>query len=135
MKYAVVLVSLFLLTGCGVNPPITGRQDPYAADQVHFDSDELRKDTAISAPIVARDEFGLLHVTLPVRSAINRQLHVQYRVTFFDLNHMVLDQYSWTDKTLTANTPDQVQFNSVDKRADDFQVDFRYPPGYLGAFE
>ncbi len=135
MKYAVMLVSLFVLAGCGVNSTITGRQDPYAADQVHFDSDELRKDTAISAPIVARDEFGLLHVTLPVRSAINRQLHVQYRVTFFDLNHMVLDQYSWTDKTLTANTPDHIQFNSVDKRADDFQVDFRYPPGYLGAFE
>ncbi len=135
MKYAVMLVSLAALAGCGVRPPIEGRQDPYLAAQVHFDSDELRNDTAVSTPIVARDEFGLLHVTLPIRSAVDKQLHVQYRVTFFDLNHMMLDQYSWIDKTLSANTPDQIQVNSVDKRADDFQIDFRYPPGYLRGFE
>ena len=30
----------------------------------------------------------------------------------------------------TANTPDQIQVNSVDARAADFQIDLRYPPGY-----
>ncbi len=138
MKHAVtIVVALITLwaAGCGVRPPIEGRDDPYAAAQVHFDSDALRRDTAIQRPVVARDEFGLLHVTLPIRSAVNKQLYVQYRVAFLDLNHMVLDQYSWADKTLSANTPDRIQVNSVDKRADDFQIDFRYPPGYLHAFE
>ena len=69
-------------------------------------------------------------MTLPIRSAVNLQLHVQYRVSFFDRNHGLLDQQSWIDKTLTANTPDQINVNSVDKRTADFQIDFRYPPGY-----
>ena len=125
-----LLLSLITLAGCGVNAPIEGRADPYAPAQVHFDSDEIRRDTAIGQPIVTRDEFGLLHVTLPIRSAVNLQLHVQYRVSFFDRSHGLLDQQSWSDKTLTANTPDQIDVNSVDKRAADFQVDFRYPPGY-----
>lgn len=125
-----LLLSMMMLAGCGVNAPIEGRADPYAPAQVHFDSDEIRRDTAIGQPIVSRDEFGLLHVALPIRSAVNLQLHVQYRVTFFDGNHGTLDQQSWIDKTLTANTPDQIDVNSVNKRAADFQIDFRYPPGY-----
>jgi hypothetical protein len=136
MKHQLAMIaSILILTGCGVRPPIEGRDDPYAPAQIHFDSDELRKDTAVKAPIVARDDFGLLHITIPVRSAIDKQLHVQYRVTFFDLNHMILNQFSWMDKTLPANTPDRIEATSVDKRAVDFQVDFRYPPGYLGPIE
>jgi hypothetical protein len=127
---SLLLLSVLALAGCGVNAPIEGRADPYAPAQVHFDSDELRRDTAIGQPILRRDEFGLLHVTLPIRSAVDLQLHVQYRVSFFDSNRGMLDQQSWIDKTLTANTPDQIDVNSVDKRAADFQIDFRYPPGY-----
>jgi hypothetical protein len=69
-------------------------------------------------------------VMLPIRSAVDHQLPAQYRVTFFDQNRITLDQQSWIDKTLTANTPDQINVNSVDKRAADFEIDLRYPPGY-----
>jgi uncharacterized protein YcfL len=127
---SLLLLSVLALAGCGVNPPIQGREDPYAPAQVHFDSDPLRRATAIGQPVVTRDQFGLLHVMLPIRSAVDAQLQVQYRVTFFDQNRTQLDQQSWIDKTLTANTPDQISVNSVDKRAADFQIDFRYPPGY-----
>jgi len=130
MRYLLLTVSILALAGCGVNPPIQGRLDPYPAAQVHFDSQELSQDTAVGQPILNRDQFNLLHVTLPIRSAIDKQLHVQYRVTFFDANRSPLDQQSWSDKTLTANTPDQIQVNSIDTRAADFQIDLRYPPGY-----
>ena len=126
-----LLISVLALTSCtGVNPPIQGREDPYVPAQVHFDSDQLRTDTAIGQPVVTRDQFGLLHVMLPIRSAVDHQLPAQYRVTFFDQNRITLDQQSWIDKTLTANTPDQITVNSVDKRAADFEIDLRYPPGY-----
>jgi uncharacterized protein YcfL len=134
MRYAILLCTLLpsalLVVGCSVRPPIEGREDPYKSSQIHFDSDELRRDTAVGTPVVVRDEYGLLHVSVPVRSAIDKQLYVDYRVSFFDQNHMVLDQMSWAHKTLAANTPDQIQFVSADKRAVDFQIDFRYPPGY-----
>ena len=128
--WSVLVPVVATVIGCAVRPPIEGRDDPYDAAQIHFDSNRLRNDTAVGRPIVSRDEFGLLHVTLPFRSAIDKQLHVQYRVSFFDRAHALLDQQGWQDKTLTANTPDQIDFNSVDKRAVDFQIDFRYPPGY-----
>jgi len=130
MRYLLLTVTMLALTGCGVAPPIQGRLDPYQPSQVHFDSEALRQDTAIGQPVLTRDQFSLLHVMLPIRSAVNLQLHVQYRVTFFDANRSVLDEQSWSDKTLAANTPDQIQVNSVDTRAADFQIDLRYPPGY-----
>jgi hypothetical protein len=67
---------------------------------------------------------------VPIRSVIDRQLHVQYRVRFFDRNHHLTSEISWTDKTLTANTPDQIEANSTGPEAEDFEVHFRYPPGF-----
>jgi uncharacterized protein YcfL len=124
-----LILSALALTGC-VNPPIQGRADPYGPSQVMFDSTALRNDTAIGQPIVSRDQFNLLRVTLPIRSAISKQLYVQYRVTFFDMNHTVLEQQSWMTRTLTANTPDQIDVHSTSNQAVDFQIDLRYPPGY-----
>jgi uncharacterized protein YcfL len=124
-----LILSALALTGC-VNPPIQGRADPYGPSQVMFDSTTLRDDTAMGQPVVVRDQFNLLHVTLPIRSAIDKQLYIQYRVTFFDANHAAIEQQSWTTKTLTANTPDQINANSASNQAVDFQIDLRYPPGY-----
>ncbi|HTL29188.1 MAG TPA: hypothetical protein VL282_08205, partial [Tepidisphaeraceae bacterium] len=67
MKHASLLLAL-LLIGCGVHPPIQGRQDPYAREQIHFSKEDLRTQTAVDAPIVARDDSGdILHVTVPIR--------------------------------------------------------------------
>lgn len=124
-----LILSALALTGC-VNPPIQGRADPYSPSQVMFDSTTLRNDTTMGQPVVVRDQFNLLHVTLPIRSAIDKQLYIQYRVTFFDANRTAIEQQSWMTKTLTANTPDQINANSASSQAVDFQIDLRYPPGY-----
>jgi hypothetical protein len=61
-----------------------------------------------------------------VRSAYDRVIYVDYRVTFFDSNGEVINKTTWFSKTLEANTPDQITVNSTSPRAVDFQVDFRY---------
>ena len=125
-RMLLVLLGL-ALAGCDyVRPPIQGRQDPYVPAQVHFDSERLRRDTAIGTPNVARDENGLLFVTVPIRSAINKTLYVDYRVTFLDQGGQVVSRHGFFTKTLEPNTPDQIVVNSTSPRAADFQIDFRY---------
>lgn len=126
MKRMTLIVLAMLLTGC-VKPPVQGRLDPFPADQIHFASKSLRDETAVGTPLVSRDTEGnLLHVTVPIRSASNYDLHIDYRVTFFDKNHQVINQTGWFTRTFTANTPDQIRVTSTSPRAADFQVDFRY---------
>jgi hypothetical protein len=120
------VVALVLAAGC-VKPPIEGRLDPYSANQVHFASKELRDETAVGTPTVSRDEEGnILYVTVPVRAATDKELHVDYRVTFFDPNRQELWKTGWFTRTLAPNVPDSITVNSTGPRAADFQVDFRY---------
>ena len=118
--------TLLLLSACGVRPPIEGRLDPYQPKQVHFAESSLKHETAVGEPAVARDENGLVYVTVPIRSETNKELYVDYRVTFYDRNHQVLNQTSWYTKVLSPKVPDQIMVNSMSPRAEDFQIDFRW---------
>ena len=120
------ILAAVALVGC-VKPPIEGRLDPYTESQIHFASKELRNDTAVGTPLASRDNEGnILYVTIPVRAATNKELHVDYRVTFKDKNGQMLNQTGWFTKTLPPNIPDSITVNSMGPRAADFQVDFRY---------
>jgi uncharacterized protein YcfL len=127
MKISLSTVLALLVLGCNhVNPPIQGRQDPYSPSQMHFDSEQLRRDTAIGTPVATRDESGILHVDVPIRSAINKTLYVDYRVTWLDRNGQSINRLGPFTKTLEPNTPDSIQVNSTTPRAADYQIDFRY---------
>lgn len=117
---------LAMLAGCGVRPPIEGRADPFDRKQIHFDSETLRKDTAVGTPILNHNESGLLIATIPIRSAINKTLYIDYRITYMDSNGAVLTRFGPFSKTLLPNTPDQIQLTATDPKAADFQVDFYY---------
>ena len=120
-------VLLVGFVGCSVKAPIEGRQDPYTPSQVMFASKDLKNHTAVDAPRVARDETGgILHVTVPIRAATNKQLYVDYRTTFFDRNNQQISQTGWTRKTLAPNVPDRIVVNSMGPTAADFQIDLRY---------
>ena len=65
-------------------------------------------------------------MTIPIRSAIDKTLYVDYHVTFFDRTGTPIERFGPFTKTLDPNTPDRIQVNSTTPRAADFQVDFRY---------
>jgi hypothetical protein len=122
----ILFLGILFLAGC-VKAPIEGRADPYTPAQIHFADENVRTHTAVGQPKLARDDEGnLLYVTVPIRSASNLKLYVDYRVTFFDKNGLVINQTGWQTKVLEPNTPDFVQVNSTSPRAADFQVDFKY---------
>ena len=129
---ATLLLLIPVIAGCNqVRDPIQPRQDVYrtgSPEQVFLDSTDLRSDTAADTPQVFRDAAGLLHVTVPIRSVINKQLYVEYRAIFFDSAHQEIDRTPWHDKTLPANVPETVTAVSTTPRAESFQVHFRYPP-------
>ena len=120
--------AVLLLAGCGsVKPPIEGRLNPHPSSQIHFASAILKDETAVDAPTATRDDVGsILYVTVPIRATVNRQLPIDYRVTFFDRNGQVLNQTGWFTKTFAPNVPDYVTVNSMGPRAADFQMDFRW---------
>jgi len=121
------LLALMLSTSGCVKPPIEGRLDPYESKQIHFASADLKDRTAVGIPSAQRDEEGnILHITVPVRAATWQELHIDYRVTFFDRNGQVLNQTGWFTKTFAPNVPDYVTVNSMGPRAADFQMDFRW---------
>ncbi len=118
---------LAALTGCHVNAPKEPRADPYGRQQIEVTSERLRVDTAVGEPIVARDSSGdLVHVSVPIRSAINKTLYVDYFVTFFDRNGQRLSKLGPTTVTLEPFANDQIEFNSMSPRATDFQLTLRY---------
>jgi hypothetical protein len=125
MKYALILTAM-LMMGCGVKEPIYGRQDPYSPGQVNFVSEDLRTHTAVMPPVPSRDPAGLLHVTLAIRAATDRQLYVDYRARFFDREGQLITETGWISKVLAPNVPDQIVVNSITPRASDFQIDLRY---------
>jgi len=119
------ILALILLTGC-IKPPLEGRLEPFAPAQVHFADFDLQQHTTVGIPKTARDEAGLLHVTVPLRAATDLQLYIDYRVTFFDTAGQLLSQTGWFTKTLTPNVFDQISVASMSPRAADFQIDIRY---------
>ncbi len=127
MRYACFGLFVLMLAGCNqVTPPIEGRADPYPANQINLASQDLRDKTAISPPIVDRRN-GILFVTVPIRSASNLDLHIDYRVTFFNTNGSILYQGSWEAlPTLIHNVPSEVRFNSTTSEAADWRLDLRY---------
>ncbi len=126
-KLIIAALTALSLAGCAVNAPIQPRMDPYTPAQIHMDSDQLRGDTAVGTPSVHRDDAGILFVTVPIRSAIDKTLYVDCYVTWFDHNGQPIgDRIGPKTITLDPNTPGSVTFNSTTPRAADFQVDFRY---------
>lgn len=121
-------VVLLLIAGCGVKPPIQGRLDPYAANQIYFASSDLKNKTAVGTPIAQRDPDGnILYITVPIRSTTDLELHIDYRVKFFNKSGTVLSTTSWFTRTLAPNIEDYITVSAgTAPRAADFQMDFRY---------
>lgn len=121
-------IALTLFTGCGIKGPITGRADPYFPEQIHPTDDDLANKTAFSTPLMERRN-GLLYVTVPVRSTVNHDLHIDYRVTWFDELGTPIDggMGNWMGgTTLAARTPQYIRFNSTSANAANFQMDVRW---------
>jgi hypothetical protein len=123
---AMVLVVVGILAGCAVPAPIEPRMDPWPDARVNLDSQDLYNNVVIKQAIEDRRN-GILYVTFPIRSIANYDLHIDARYTFFNANGGVCYQSGWESlKTLVANIPADVTFNSTDSTAVTWRCDLRW---------
>lgn len=126
-----LILAGLLLVGCGVKKPIEGRLDPYPFGQIRFADKELAGMTAIGVNGAQRDEAGLLRLHVPIRSASNRQLRIEYRVIWLDQTGAPLNvDAGWLPKTLEPNVQDYIVTNSLSPRAAQFELSLRWAELY-----
>lgn len=123
---AMMMVLVGIVVGCSVPAPIEPMEDPWPDAKVNLDSRDLQRNIAIK-PAVTERRNGILYVSFPIRSIANYDLHLDARYTFFNANGVVCYQSGWESlKTLVANVPMDVTFNSTDSTAMDWRCDLRW---------
>ena len=126
-KLCVAAVLSLSVTACNpVRPPLEARGEQYPRSQVDFADESLRDNVVVEQPIVRRDEFGLLHVTVPLRADTSDPMAVEDRVTFLDADGAELSTTTWFAKRLKPHVFDRITFNSTTPRAEDFQLSLKY---------
>ena len=123
---ASILVLVLVLAGCSrTKAPYDVTADPYLPTQVQIADKSLANRLAFQPPRAARDDAGLLYITVPVRAATNRRQIIQYRFTFFDETGRPLPGGAFQTQTLESNTFANIQGNSTSPSADSYQVEIR----------
>lgn len=116
-----------VLAGCQSEAPLAARQEQYDYPWLMVGSKDLRASTMVSDARRSRDDAGLLHVSVPIRNVTDKQLYVDYRVTFYDRNQMPLPQEYRNTLTIPARTARDAKFNSTSPKAETFQMEITYP--------
>jgi len=127
MKKWILLTALTVAAGCGVKPPIEGRNDPYRTPQVAYSDESLRDVTAIGDIKLSRDNADILTVSVPIRSTNNSTRSIDWRVIFFDASGQPMSNGTgWSGIMLNANTYEYIKANSLRPGAKDFKIELRY---------
>ncbi|MDB5297601.1 MAG: hypothetical protein JWO31_3584 [Phycisphaerales bacterium] len=114
------------LSGCQQEAPVTGRAETYDYPWLTVGSTDLRANTRVGDAKRTRDESGILYVSVPVRNTSDKQLYVDYRVTFVDRDGRQLSEYRNTSAIPPFSIRD-LQANSTSRQADAFRVELTYP--------
>ncbi len=133
-KYIVtglLAAGLFALGGCkGVEPPARGRADVTEHTKVFFSKEQgerLRESTAILGDRIDVDQFGLLTVVVPIRSAVDRTLYLEYQYELYDAGHRRVEgPIGWIPLTLEAGSPGTMQFTATNPQAVDYRATVRF---------
>jgi uncharacterized protein YcfL len=131
MKLCPILVlAVLVLVGCKtVQPPARGRADVTDHRRVFFSKQEgekLREQTAILSENLTRDQFGLITAVVPIRSAVNRTLYLEYQYEFYDeTGRKAEGPFGWIPLTLEAGSPATIQFTSTSPNAADYRITIR----------
>ncbi|MGN6505060.1 MAG: DUF1425 domain-containing protein [Tepidisphaeraceae bacterium] len=127
------LVVSLAIAGCqsaGVDAPLRGRADVadgYGIFLSQTYDTQLRRNTAFGEEHVARDQYGLLSVSIPIRSAIDRTLYLEYQYSFFDeAGTQIEGPMGWLPVTLEAGSPGVIQFTSTSPKAAHYRVTVRF---------
>ena len=107
--------------------PIPGRGEVYDYPWLTVGSGALHYDTRIGDARQVRDESGILHVTVPIRNTTDKQLYVEYRITFRDATGGEINHIGPTTLAIPPRQIREAVGNSTSNQARDFRVELNYP--------
>jgi hypothetical protein len=122
--WSVLALGLLVAAGCNDNPPMYGRAEKYDRTHLQFGDGDLEQFTRVDPVTATRDPAGLLHVTVSIRSTIDKDQYVDGFCTFLR-NGAPVDKEGPKTVTLKANLPDTIAFDSS-TAADDYFVSLSY---------
>jgi hypothetical protein len=118
-------LSGLLLAGCTQdNAPAYGRAEKYDRTHLQFGDATLEGNTRVEPVQAVRDQFGLMHITVTIRSTTNLDQYVDGFVTYLR-DGQVVEKTGPKQIMLKANLPDTIQFDST-QPADDYFVSLTY---------
>jgi len=121
----VMALGTAILGGCYQdNAPAYGRGEKDQRTHLQFGDATLESNTRVEPVVAQRDQFGLLHVQINIRSTTNTQQYVDGFITFLR-DGQVVEKLGPKTVTLKSNAFDTIEFNST-QPADDYFVDLDY---------
>ena len=130
----VLLVALGLLVmgvaGCesAYTGPLTVPHDEYQPyPNVTVSQGTLAAAIRMREPVVERLPSGLLAVTLPLRSASDETLHVEWRVDFLTERGVPIEpRMQWRPLRMDPRQPASISANSTSPTAEDYNIQLRW---------
>jgi hypothetical protein len=120
-----LVLGLSLLAACTQdNTPNYGRSENYPRTHLQFGSAILEGNTRVNPVQATRDQFGLLHVTLSIRSTTDLQQYVDGYITFLRGGQFV-EKLGPKSVALLPNAFDTILFDST-QPADDYFINLDY---------
>jgi len=126
---AVLGVLCLLTAGCQSDTaPIEAQTDETNAyPRISLSQRSLEKAIGFQEPIVTRSQNGLMRVTVPVRARSNEDLHIEYRVLWFDASGQpITPATGWTPVRLEPRQPQQIVAMSSSAAAADYNMQVRW---------
>jgi len=118
-------MGLSLLAACTQdNAPAYGRAEKYDRTHLQFGDATLEGNTRVDPVQATRDQFGLLHVTVPIRSTCNWEQYVDGSITFLRAGQFV-EKLGPKPINLAPNAFDTILFDST-QPADDYFISLDY---------
>jgi hypothetical protein len=129
MKLCIFAACLMMLAGCKTEPArLHSQADPYL-DRGHIQFEDHTTDMLVDVVGVdaQRMNGGLLKVIVTLRNKTSDNLFAEFRTTFLDAGHHVLEQTNWEPIELNARTASEYVCTSMSAKAADYQIIIRKP--------
>ena len=115
--------------GCNTDTSVIGGKYDSARSypNITLSQPALADALGFQEPSVTRTANNLMRVTLPVRALSNEDLHVEYKVNWFDgAGQPILPDTSWATLRLEPRQPAYVAVTSSSPDAINYNIQFRW---------
>jgi uncharacterized protein YcfL len=124
-----LIATCLLSVGCNTDTSVIGGEYDTARSypNITLSQPTLADALGFQEPSVTRTPNNLMHVTLPVRALSNQELHVEYKVNWFDAaGQPILPETSWVSLRLEPRQPTYVAVTSSSPDATNYNLQFRW---------